>query len=359
MPPLLPEGSRLRARYKIARVLSSTRLRNIYIAEDQHLRGNHWVIRQMQPVGIDSQDRNWMIGQFEAEARLISNLEHPNIPKLMDFFVQDSHLYVIREFVPGLDLAAILQQRGGRLAERDALQIGMQLCDLMMFLLKKKLPPVIFRELCASNLVFTPEGQVKLIDFGFSRLFQREARMGSPDYAAPEQFSQDGDVDGRTLVYNVGALCYHLLTGHNPGSTPFDLAPIEHYNPQVSDRTVALLGKALDNEPKRRFANLGELSKAFQQALTARGPSKAAKAPPPKSKPAKSGGTVKVTTRGGSSSGHLRSPVGPGGTVKINHNAPPRNSASTAWLLALLLTLVMGGTLLAIYYYFLRPNGGF
>jgi serine/threonine-protein kinase len=356
---LLPEGSRLRARYKIARVLSSTRLRNIYIAEDQHLRGNHWVIRQMQPVGIDSQDRNWMIGQFEAEARLISTLEHPNIPKLMDFFVQDSHLYVIREFVPGLDLAAILQQRGGRLAERDALQIGIQLADLMMFLLKKKLPPVIFRELCASNLVFTPEGQVKFIDFGFSRLFQREARMGSPDYAAPEQFSQDGDVDGRTLVYNVGALVYHLLTGHNPGSTPFDLPPIEHFNPQVSDRTVALLGKALDNEPKRRFANLSELSKTLQQALTARGPAKQATTrPTAKSKPVKSGGTVKVSTRG-SASGHLRSPVGPGGTVKINHNAQPRNSASTAWLLALLLTLVMGGTLLAIYHYFLRPNGGF
>lgn len=270
MPPLLPEGSRLRGRYKIVRVLSATRLRNMYLAEDQHLKGKHWVIRQMQPVGIDSGDRKWLLGQFEAEARLLSALEHPSLPKLVDFFVQDLHLYVIREFVPGLDLNAILQQRSGRLSERDALNIGNSLCDLMNFLLKKKLPPIIFRELSLGNLVYTPEGQTKLIDFGFSRLFQREARLGAPDYAAPEQYAEDAEVDGQTLVYNVGALMYHLMTGHNPGTTPFALPPMQHHNPGLSDRSVDLIEKATANERTARYGSLPELGKAIQVVLSSR-----------------------------------------------------------------------------------------
>lgn len=267
MPPLLSPGSRLRGRYKIVRVLSSTRLRNMYIAEDQHLQGKHWVIRQMQPVGIDSGDRKWLIGQFEAEARMLSSLEHPSLPKIVDFFVQDLHLYVIREFVQGLDLNVILQQRSGRLSERDALGVAASLCELMNFLLRKKLPPVIFRELSLANLVYTPEGQTKLIDFGFSRLFQREARLGSPDYAAPEQYSEDAAVDGRTLVYNVGALMYHLMTGHNPGTTPFSLPPMQHLNPGLSDKSVQVVNRATHNDPNSRYGTLAELGKAIGGAL--------------------------------------------------------------------------------------------
>lgn len=270
LPPLLSEGSRLRGRYKIVRVLSATRLRNMYLAEDQHLKGKHWVIRQMQPVGIDSGDRKWLIGQFEAEARMLSTLEHPSLPKLVDFFVQDLHLYVIREFVPGLDLNVILSQRSGRLSERDALGIGFSLCELMNFLLKKKLPPIVFRELSLANLVYTPDGQTKLIDFGFSRLFQREGRMGAPDYAAPEQYAEDASIDGQTLVYNVGALMYHLMTGHNPGTTPFALPPMQHHNPGLSDRTVDLIEKATSNERSQRFSSLTDLAKMLQQVLNAK-----------------------------------------------------------------------------------------
>lgn len=268
LPPLLSEGSRLRGRYKIVRVLSATRLRNMYLAEDQHLKGKHWVIRQMQPVGIDSSDRKWLITQFEAEARMLSTLEHASLPKLVDFFVQDLHLYVIREFVPGLDLNVILSQRSGRLSERDALGIGFSLCELMNFLLKKKLPPIVFRELSLGNLVYTPDGQTKLIDFGFSRLFQREARLGAPDYAAPEQYAEDASIDGQTLVYNVGALMYHLMTGHNPGTTPFALPPMQHHNPGITDRTVDLIEKAVCNERSQRFASLADLAKRSSRSST-------------------------------------------------------------------------------------------
>ena len=336
MPPLLAEGSRLRARYKIVKLLSHSRLRNIYIAEDQHQRGKHWVIRQMQPVGIDSGDRGWLMGQFEAEARLLSTLEHPSLPKLVDFFAQESHLYVIREFVPGLDLAVILSQKGGRLSERDSLQVGLSLTDLMQYLLRKKLPPVMFRELSLANLVFTPEGQTKLIDFGFSRLFQRATRMGSPDYAAPEQFSEDAEIDARTLVYNVGAMMYHLVTGHNPGTTPFSLPPIWSLNSGVGEKAGALIEKATQNEPRHRFANPSELAKAISQAL-------ATKSKPPKiSDRVRKGGTQRLS----------KVPVGAGGSQVIDLSAPePESEGGVGIMLWTTLGAVLVALVAALLYY--------
>jgi len=289
LPPLLTEGSRLRARYKIVKLLSHSRLRNIYIAEDQHQRGKHWAIRQMQPVGIDSADRSWLLGQFEAEARILSSLEHPSLPKLVDFFVEENYLYVIREFVQGLDLQVILSQKGGRLGERDSLQVGLALTDLMGYLLRKKLPPVMFRELSLANLVFTPEGQTKLIDFGFSRLFQRQARMGSPDYAAPEQFSEDAEIDARTLVYNVGAMLYHLVTGHNPGTTPFSLPPLWQLNSSLGEKAGQVILKATQNDPNLRFNHPADMAKAIAVAL-------ASKSKPPKiSDRVRKGGTQRLS----------------------------------------------------------------
>ena len=335
MPPLLTEGSRLRARYKIVKLLSHSRLRNIYVAEDQHQRGKHWIIRQMQPVGIDSSDRAWLLSQFEVEARLLSTLEHPSLPKLVDYFTEETHLYVIREFVQGLDLLAVLAQRGGKLSERDALQVGITLTDLMGYVLRMKLPPVMFRELSLANLVFTPEGQTKLVDFGFSRLFQRAARMGSPDYAAPEQFSEDAEIDARTLVYNVGAMVYHLVTGHNPGTTPFSLPPLWQFNPELGERAVQVIEKATQNAPSDRFAHPAEMSKALAAALSS-------KSKPPKvADRVRKGGTQRLS----------KVPVGAGGTQAVDFKAPAADSISYMSMFLLASLFFTGLALLCGYIY--------
>lgn len=333
MPYVLPVGTSLRARYKIARVLDQSRLRNVYVAEDQHLRGKLWVIKQMQPIGVDAGERSRLLTQFQAEAMLLSQLEHACLPKLVDFFAQDSSLFVIREFVPGNDLQSILNQRQVPFLEDEALRISLQLCDLMVFLFKKKLAPIVLRDMSLPNLILTPEGRVLLVDLGFSRLFQREARTGPPDYAAPEQFTGEGNYDARTLVYNLGALTYHLVTGVNPGSSPFNLVPISHLNPRVSESARTLIEKCTRNEPRDRPGSLAELKKALESALTQKG-----KAPRPASRSEKS------------------SPlVGAGGGVRRTKRISPRLKA---WLLGALLTVLMGGGLVAIYHYMLSSSTG-
>ncbi|MGE0489271.1 MAG: serine/threonine protein kinase [Vulcanimicrobiota bacterium] len=347
MPPVLPEGSRLRARYKIARLLDSSQLRNIYVAEDTHLRGNTWVVKQMLPVGVDISWAGSLTQRFETEARLISTLEHPNIPKLLDFFIEDSFMYIVREYVPGRDLTAIVNERQGVLSESESLKIGIQLSGLMSYLLRKKLSPVIFRELSLNNLILTPDGKIKLVDFGFSRLFQRETRLGPPDYSAPEQFSDEEDVDGRTLVYNVGALVYHLVSGANPGHSPFNLRPIDELNPNVSEMTCKVVARATSNEKRRRYSNLNDLKRQLQACLDS--PKKTKQKPRKSSRPDRpTQPTVAV-------------PSGPSHAtqkVLMRHLPKPDSSQAMTWLVGIFLTLVMGGSLIAIYQFFLRPQEG-
>jgi len=314
VPPLLPLGSSLRGRYRIHRTLHQSRLRNLYIAEDQHLRGKFWVVKEMQPVGVDPGDRMRMLALFQQEALLISALEHPNLPKLVDFFAQESNLYLIREFIPGADLDSVLETRRA-LSEAEALKIGVQLCDLLGYLYAQKLPSGLYRDLRLSNMIIAGDGQLKLLDVGFGRLF---GGRGAPDYAAPEQFTGEGPNDARTVVYNLGALLYHLLTGLNPGTSPFDLPPMDHLRPGLAPATRSIVERAVQNHPAERPANLQDLRRALERALNAASRSKERQA------------------RAGASSG------------------PRVSSPMWAWVLGLLLTALMGGALVVIYQVFLQ-----
>ncbi len=276
-------------------------------------------------MGVDHGDRARLLALFQAEALQVSTLEHPHLPKLVDFFSQEGCLYLIREFIPGTDLATALQTRGS-LPEIEALRIGIQLCDLLGYLWTRKLPSGIYRDLRLSNMILTGENQIKLLDVGFGRLLggRGSESMGAPDYAAPEQFTGEAGGDPRTLVYNIGALLYHMLTGMNPGSSPFNLPPIEELRPGLATVTRALLTKALKNHPADRPGSLQELRRGLEKAVMAatRRPARA--------------------TEGGPRSGR---------------GEPARGSGSGAWpwVLGMLLTALMGGALVVLYQMFLQP----
>jgi serine/threonine-protein kinase len=277
----------------------------------------------MKPVGVDHGDRARLLAMFQAEALQVSALEHPHLPKLVDFFSQEGCLYLIREFIPGTDLATVLQTRGN-LTETETLRIGTQLCDLLAYLWARKLPSGIHRDLRLSNMVLTEDGQIKVLDIGFGRLLggRGSESMGTPDYAAPEQFTGEAGTDTRTLVYNVGALLYHMLTGMNPGSSPFNLPPVEELRPGLATVTRSVLTKALKNHPVERPGSLQELRRGLDKALAA------------------------ATRR----PGH---PLESGERSQEFQNRNGSGGGAWAWILGMLLTALMGGALVVLYQMFL------
>lgn len=267
MPLLLPEGSQLRNRYQIFKVLDASPLRNIYMVQDLHLRGNTWVAKQMLPVGTDGVNMAAVRRRFEQEARALSALDHPAIPKLLDYFFKDRCFYLIREYIPGTDLRTLLAFEGGNFSEADALRLTQPIAELFGFLMRKKAGPAIFRELALDSLIITPDGRIKLVDLGFTRLFGKANTLGPVDYASPEQFSGEA-TDGRTLVYNLGAILYHLISGFNPGESPFNLEPLDFWAPDTTATTLKIVEKSLQHKQSDRYSSPEELVKNIKKART-------------------------------------------------------------------------------------------
>jgi serine/threonine-protein kinase len=131
------------------------------------------------------------------------------------------------------------------------------LCNVLEYLHGRS-PPVVFRDLKPGNVMLTPTSEVKLIDFGIARFFKPgQARdtvnLGTPGYAAPEQYGSLSQTDPRSDIYGLGALLHQMVTGHDPTTTPFNLPPPRQLNPRISPRIEATIQQALQAEPSQRL----------------------------------------------------------------------------------------------------------
>lgn len=266
MAPILPPGTVINVRYRISRVIHQPGLSTVYHVQDQHMAQKNWAIRELYIYAQNQVAYMRMVSYFQAEILLTKKFEHPNLAGVVDYFSRNSALYVVRNYVEGNDLALAMHMH--QLTEADILYIGMQICDLLIYLCsfkERNFIPNMYKNLRLSNLVLSSSGKVTMLDLCCSDL-----RRNS-EYCAPEQFTGTDTEEQRTLVYNLGALLYHLFTGINPGDTRFNLAPPDNYRLDISRSTVNVLTKATQNNSANRFANLTEmqnqLTKSYNSAM--------------------------------------------------------------------------------------------
>jgi serine/threonine protein kinase len=158
--------------------------------------------------------------RFRREARAMATLNHPNIVSIYDYgHLGSEFLFFVMEFVDGTDLGEIMSK--GRMTLELALQLLPQICAGLEYAHSKG---IIHRDIKPANIMLTREGEVKITDFGLAKDIMRAASMvtetrmvmGTPEYAAPEQFNAHRDVDHRADVYALGVLMYQMLTGVLP-----------------------------------------------------------------------------------------------------------------------------------------------
>ena len=158
--------------------------------------------------------RNDTAVSHTAEAEILKKLQHTGLPRFVDEYKSDTMLCVIREYVEGTPLHQWATDT--KPDAPSAVRIALKLCDLLIYLHGQS-PPIIHRDIKPQNLIMGVDGQLWLIDFGISRLYQEEGRidtacMGTQDFAPPEQygFSQ---TDVRSDIYSFGVVLGFLLTG--------------------------------------------------------------------------------------------------------------------------------------------------
>jgi TonB family protein len=255
----------------------------------------------------DPRERQEMQDRLQREAQSAGRLSHPNIVTIYQIGYAELQpgqisAFLAMEFVPGANLAALLDTLRAGPPE----QITSVLRQAAAALDYAHSRGVIHRDIKPANLLLTPEGVVKIADFGVAKILTQTVTMtgtvlGSPAYMSPEQIKAE-PIDGRTDQYSLAVVAYELFTGRKPfeaetlSSLVFKIAqqpppPLETVPPHLAGRIGPVLLRALAKEPASRYGTCVEFVNALEEAIRAPAPkavrSAAQPAAPPEEKPAR------------------------------------------------------------------------
>ena len=259
-------GDVISDRYRIVAPLGQGGMGTTYEAED---------LTNYQRVAIKAlslrQIREWKVLElFEREARVLANLEHPAIPKYLDYFpieIPDNRrFYLVRELVSGESLADLVE-KGWDADESEVKRIAVQVLDILNYL-HQLTPPVIHRDIKPQNIIRCPDGRVFLVDFGSVQEVYRNTLtrggtfVGTLGYVPQEQFC--GNVQPASDLYSLGATLLFLLTKRSPDELPLRRMKIDFRRyvkvlPEFADWLEKMLEPAVED----RF----ELAKVALEAL--------------------------------------------------------------------------------------------
>ena len=276
----LKNGEVLRGRYQVRERIGQGGMGSIYTAEDLRLSGRLCALKEVVydrnlPDKVLEQARE----QFFREATVLARLDHPNLPKVSDFFSSGQRDYLVMDFVPGKDLRTLMLEARSRntfLPEKDVINWANQLADALAFLHNQD-PSIVHRDIKPSNLKLTPNGLLKLVDFGLVKIMAPEEvtitivqGQGTALYTPLEQYGGDGlHTDVRADIYAYGATLYHLLTNESPTDArkrflqPDSLLPLRQLNPAVSQRTERAILWAMSLHPDQRPESIEILRQAL------------------------------------------------------------------------------------------------
>jgi eukaryotic-like serine/threonine-protein kinase len=215
--------------------------------------------------------------RFRKEAHVLSRLNHPNIATILDFDTQEGLDFLVMEYITGTTLQEMLSNK--RLSEKEIVQISLQIAAALE---EAHQVGIVHRDLKPNNIIVTPKGQVKVLDFGLAKLLQpppdqqvalltteTNLVIGTVPYMSPEQLRTE-PLDGRSDIYSFGVTLYEMATGQRPHteSQPVSLVDaILHKSPpppiqirqELSPRLQEIILKCLEKDAENRYQSIQDL----------------------------------------------------------------------------------------------------
>jgi eukaryotic-like serine/threonine-protein kinase len=250
-------GRTLRGRYRVLEPISAGAMGQVYRALDVET-DTEVALKQCTNPHHDQ--------RFEAEARLLSSLQHPRVVRIKDHFAAPSGQYLVMDLVRGIDLGALLKQRGQPgLPVDQSIEYTRQACEALQYVHEQQ---IVHRDVKPQNLILSENGVV-LVDFGIARLLdeveeQGTVGIGTPRFMAPEVFA-GGNVSARTDVFSVAATLWTLLTGRPPVYA--DPTKLSTVNSDVTPELERTVSAGLEMIPERRVASMSAFAKALGAPL--------------------------------------------------------------------------------------------
>jgi eukaryotic-like serine/threonine-protein kinase len=266
----------------------------VYRARDQRL--NRDVALKVLPPGKLGDDAPRK--RFRKEALALAKLNHPNIGTVYDFDTQNDIDFLVMEYIPGETLGQRIAK--GSLPEKEWIAISLQIAAALE---EAHEHGIVHQDLKPGNIMVTPKGQAKVLDFGLARLLDADAvgevtatltqtdGAGTLPYMAPEQLRGDS-VDSRSDIFSAGVVLYEMSAGQRPfqekqaprliqqilNEAP---RPLQEWNPRSSPQLESIILKALDKRPDLRYQSARELRVDLERLAAQQTPSSAVPVVPP------------------------------------------------------------------------------
>ena len=262
----------LNGRYYLEQRLGSGGMADVYLARDLMLERRVAIKLLRKDFSGDVEFRN----RFRQEAKAAANLSHPNIVTVYDFGLSQEQIFIVMEYVPGVDMKTLVQRNGG-LNVDEALELLIQACEGIGHAHKKGL---VHCDIKPQNLLVTPDMRLKVVDFGIARAMasispeeKSDIVWGSPRYFSPEQANGRAPSPASD-VYSLGVVLYEAITGRVPfqaGSSE-ELArmhreelppPPRKFNSSVPLPVEEFLLLVLSKDPSSRYQNANQMGQAL------------------------------------------------------------------------------------------------
>ncbi|GAB4452852.1 MAG: hypothetical protein Kow0031_35160 [Anaerolineae bacterium] len=284
-PALTPGATLGNGKYKIEGKLGEGGMAQVYLARDVAL--NRQVAIKVLDTSRAADQR--FVARFEREARIAAQLKHANIVSVFEVAKTDGLFYIVMEYLQGKSLEAILRE--GHAAQRTmepsfTTLIFQQIANGLMYAYTSK--RVVHRDIKPANIMVSPARQVKITDFGIARALEEDSDLtsdntfiGTPFYMSPEHF-KGGTIDHRSDIYSLGIVLYQMVVDNSgpfgPTATTFTALMNKHLNdppiaphqikPDVNPHVEAVILKALEKEPDKRYQTSVEMAQALAAAYS-------------------------------------------------------------------------------------------
>lgn len=270
-------GRTFNNRYKLTERVGLGGMAEVYRAEDNVL-GRTVAVKVMLPQYAADPT---FTKRFRQEAASAANLQSPYIVSIYDWGLDGETYYIVMEFLRGTDLKTAIKERGA-INQRKAAEIGSQVAQALSV---AHAGGIIHRDIKPQNIMIQPDGNIKVMDFGIARagdagLSQTATVLGTAHYVSPEQ-AQGKELTGASDIYSLGVVLYEATTG----KLPFDgrdavsvavkqvnelPAPPSTINPNIDPALEAIIMKAMEKDPERRFKDASEMRHILNDYLAGR-----------------------------------------------------------------------------------------
>ena len=266
---MIAQNTIVGGRYRVSRALGGGGMKLVYLAEDLRLSARRCALAEMVDSFTSPEMQQQAVAAFQREADMLAQLNNEHIPRIFDRFSEANRHYLVMEYIEGTTLEDELKAHGGKLEAAQMIDIAVQVLETLEYLHELN-PPVIYRDLKPSNVMLTPAGQAKLIDFGIARHFApltNATMIGTQGYAPPEQYR--GRAEVRSDLYALGATMHQALSGRDPANEPpFSFPPLRKLCPDLDPALAAVVDQALAYDVVNRMRDATEFKRRLIEIRT-------------------------------------------------------------------------------------------